>query len=487
MTEHEIEEKVKSAFTSCVPNILDNILSECDYQEGRVITMTEAKSKIGIFKWATGIVAALVLVFASVLAIHLYQTNYKIASTVLLDVNPSIEIKTNKKEKVLDVNALNEDGRIVIGDMNLKGDSIDVVVNALIGSMLRNGYLSDVSNSILVSVCGENTESSSALQEKLTKEINLMFETDDFSGAVLSQTISPDADLQELADSYGISLGKARLLRQVVAQQPEYSFEDLSGRTINELNLMSELNGIVLDEVQVVGNASDKAYIGVDKAKEAAFSHAGVLSESGVSKLEIEMDYEHESMIYEVSFLYNDYKYNYDIDACSGAIMEASSNPLEDKGKDEKEKSDNENNNISTVNSNIGYDKAGKLASLKQEFLQRRMYLSMKLGTTSSAYDINANTGNITETNLSPVKDKSNLESNNNTVDITAERAKEIALSRAGLGAGDITDYNCETYVRNEITVYKIKFVSDEYQYSCDVDAKLGQIVKYNKQLKRSR
>ena len=111
----------------------------------------------------------------------------------------------------------------------------------------------------------------------------------------------------------------------------------------------------------------------------------------------------------------------------------------------------------------------------------------MKLGTTSSAYDINANTGNITETNLSPVKDKSNLESNNNTVDITAERAKEIALSRAGLGAGDITDYNCETYVRNEITVYKIKFVSDEYQYSCDVDDKLGQIVKYNKQLKRSR
>lgn len=53
---------------------------------------------------------------------------------------------------MLRVNALNEDGRIVLGDMNFSGSSLDVTVNALVGSMLRNGYLSELANSILVSV-----------------------------------------------------------------------------------------------------------------------------------------------------------------------------------------------------------------------------------------------------------------------------------------------------------------------------------------------
>ena len=36
---------------------------------------------------------------------------------------------------------LNEDGRTIVGDMDFSGSSLDVAVNAIIGSMLQNGYL----------------------------------------------------------------------------------------------------------------------------------------------------------------------------------------------------------------------------------------------------------------------------------------------------------------------------------------------------------
>ena len=641
MTEHDIEERVKSAFTSRVPDVLDNILSECDLHGERSITMTTKKSKNVIFKFAVGI-AALVLAFAGVLGVRSYRANYSVASTISLDVNPSIEVKTNQKEIALEVNALNEDGRTVIGEMELEGSSIDVVVNALVGSMLRNGYLNDASNSILVSVYGENGDRSLTLQEKLTGEITELLNTDTFNGAVISQTITPDNELQTLAETYGISLGKARLIREVIAQRPECSYRELSELTINELNLMSKINGIDLNEVQIVGSASEKAYIGVDKAKEVAFSRAGVISESNVSKPEIEMDHEHGVMIYEVSFVYNDYKYNYDIDACSGAVLEAKSNPIDDKGKDEKDKSDNKdklpgdneqdgslNNSVTTSNnetgissdrakeiafSNAGVSSESAVSKLEIETDQEHgtmiyevsfVYNDYKYNydidacngavleaksnpiddkgkdekdksdnmdklpgdneqdsslnnsvTTSNSetgissdrakeiafsnagvssesavskleietdqehgtiiyevsffyndskynYDIDAYTGAITETKISPVEDKGNSESKSNDKEqkpsksdkdneknpdpnsesfIGETAAKAAALYRAGLNAGDITEYKCETYIQKGTSVYKIKFISGEYEYSCDVDAGSGDIVKFDKQ-----
>ena len=102
-------------------------------------------------------------------------------------------VSCTAEDRVLRVNALNEDGRIVLGDMNFSGSSLDVTVNALIGSMLRNGYLNENANSILVSVDTRDAAKGSALREKLAGEIDSLLRTDTFSGAVLSQTVAADA------------------------------------------------------------------------------------------------------------------------------------------------------------------------------------------------------------------------------------------------------------------------------------------------------
>ncbi len=51
-------------------------------------------------------------------------------SIVSLDVNPSIELKIDSNEKVVETSARNEDARIILDDMDLKGTDLNVAVNA---------------------------------------------------------------------------------------------------------------------------------------------------------------------------------------------------------------------------------------------------------------------------------------------------------------------------------------------------------------------
>lgn len=132
---------------------------------------TENKKKHGQFEWR--LAAGLCLILGGGLGVRNYQVNHTVDATVSLDVNPSVEIKINQKERILDVIPLNEDGRTIVGDMDFSGSSLDVAVNAIIGSMLQNGYLNELANSVLISVDNNDPVRGMALQNGWrTKSIN---------------------------------------------------------------------------------------------------------------------------------------------------------------------------------------------------------------------------------------------------------------------------------------------------------------------------
>ena len=150
-------------------------------------------------------------------------------------VNPSIEVKVSEKEKVLDLVALNEDGKKVLGDMDFKGSQLEVAVNVLIGSMLRNGYLTELSNSILISVNNDNESKGVELQQKLMEEVNNLLQSNTFEGSVLTQTVVGNTELEQLAEQYGITVGKAQLIHDIITQNQGYNFDNLVPLSINEI------------------------------------------------------------------------------------------------------------------------------------------------------------------------------------------------------------------------------------------------------------
>lgn len=310
-----IENMLRSAVSHAAPDARDAILSACDHEKGKVIYMEKKRSSP--LRGFAAVAAVLVLIIAGVFAVkNLGAPSDTLAAVVSLDVNPSIELNVDKDEKIISAKGLNDDGRRVLGDMELEGSSLEVAVNAVIGSMLKNGYLDDMANSILVSVSGVNGYDADKLRSTLADDVNRQLE----NCSVLSQDVSnADSDTVKLADKYGITVGKAALIRQIVAADSRHSFEELAPLSINELNLIADgktLSGIASNGAA----ASSKAYIGRDAAVDAALGHAGV-TRSEVRKLEVDLDYEHGSMVYEVEFEVGAAEYEYDIGAADGDIV----------------------------------------------------------------------------------------------------------------------------------------------------------------------
>ena len=118
------------------------------------VEVTEVKPKGKLRPWLAAACAALVLLGAGGGGLFYYQS-YAVASVVSLDVNPSIELKVNRGERVISCTALNTEAAVLFdmnGGADLKGTKLDVAVNAIVGALVREGYMDSISSAILISV-----------------------------------------------------------------------------------------------------------------------------------------------------------------------------------------------------------------------------------------------------------------------------------------------------------------------------------------------
>ena len=91
-------------------------------------------------------------------------------------------------------------------------------------------------------------------------------------------------------------MGKTQLIQAILSENSIHTFEDLVPLSINELNLLLNTKPAATAQVEVVGTASDKAYIGEARAKEIALEKAGVTVGSLVA-YEIELDFNRGVMV----------------------------------------------------------------------------------------------------------------------------------------------------------------------------------------------
>ena len=320
MKNKDVDKAVRQAFTHAVPDVLGGVLSECCEQKGTVIVMTEKKKVHWGLKLAA-VAALLALIIGIGFGAGAYKVNHTVVSTVSLDVNPSIELRVNRHERVLEARALNEDARAVLDGMNLEGSDLNVAVNAVIGAMVRNGYISEAANSILISVDSDDNANAKALQEKLTLEVSKLLDTQNFNGAVLSQTVEKESELKLKAEKYGITVGKAQLIEKILEKDTQYSFGSLAGLTVHQLNLLVDRKEAQTGELEIVGKPSEKSYIGRDTAKDAAVKHAG-LDAAQVENARVQLDFDDGAMVYEVEFVCDGWEYDYEINALDGAVLD---------------------------------------------------------------------------------------------------------------------------------------------------------------------
>lgn len=192
-----------------------------------------------------------------------FTENNIIATTVTLDVNPSIEIQASEDEIVQKVVALNKDAEIIIDGLKFDGNSLEMTVNTLVSAMIENGYINETTNTLLLSVDSKNEDVGNAIKDKLSAEVTDLINTDAIHGSVISQTVSADdEELSALASQYGITVGKAKLIQTIMKVNPDGDFSYYAELNITELNKI--MNTTVDD------NKDNNSYIGEEKALEIA-------------------------------------------------------------------------------------------------------------------------------------------------------------------------------------------------------------------------
>lgn len=77
------------------------------------------------------------------------------------------------------------------------------------------------------------------------------------------------------------------------------------------------------DSGQTAASTQSDQFIGVDKAREIALEHAGLIKEE-VTNCTVDLDKHEKTPEYEVEFFFGDMEYEYDIDAVTGEILESS-------------------------------------------------------------------------------------------------------------------------------------------------------------------
>ena len=390
MKREDIERKLDTAVSGMIPEDMFKRISENIVSVDAERIEKGMKRKFNIFgKGFVGVAAAACLLFAvGVVGVPYYGNNYVPDSHVDIDVNPGVEIVTNKKNKVLQVQSTNQDGAAVIDGMNLKNTELKVAVNALIGSMVQKGYIRNDNTGILVTVRNDNEDKANKVKAEVSNDINTALSTNSVQATVINQTVKTTVDAKKFATENNISIGKAVFVLNLAAKDSSLDAKELAKMKVSEIANLVVQKGIdirdivdydsddsiwenIADAIEDIDEDAREKVIATSAAVEnttvsaataaqpattqpqtaaptqaatqpqsAAPTQAAAsgisadrakqiaLSHAGVGSAnftKVELDTDDGVRVYEIEFKVGNVEYDYDIDASSGAIISSSS------------------------------------------------------------------------------------------------------------------------------------------------------------------
>lgn len=494
MTHEKIHKRIQQAATHAAPDQLDAILSACEEQKGTVISMKKNQKRRWIAPLSAA--AALAIVAGSIFGISRFQQASAADSVVTLDINPSIALSVNSKETVTTATPLNDDAKDIMGGMELEGTNLETAVNAIIGACLQKGYLDELENAILVSVENADADTATQLQNELTATISGAFQ----SGSILTQTVTVDDDLAQLAQQYNISAGKASLIQEVIAQDSTLTFESLAPLSMSEISLIASSRNLTTTGVSQTGSTSDQAYIGQDAALQAACDHAGIAT-SDVQGLSTEFGWSPKGMVYELDFCSGGTEYEYKINATDGSVVKYEQEPC-DHTWHTSSGNTGSGSNTTFIGESAATTAALTHAKVDQSAAQS---LTVKLDEDDGVayyeiefcsagveydYEINATTGAVAKFEQdtcdhyahrsgSNNQNQNQNQGNSNGSYIGYDAALQAACKHAGVNVSQVTRLENELDHDDGVARYEISFHVGNMEYEYEINATTGQILKY--------
>ncbi|HEX2945683.1 MAG TPA: anti-sigma factor domain-containing protein [Clostridia bacterium] len=218
--------------------------------------------KTGYIMKAASIAAAALLALGTAYGAYSYAMPY---SYVHLDINPSIELTANVYDRIIKVEALNEDGRKLLDGRNLKHSRLEIGVSDLLDLAVDKGYLEEddlqagssvpvgtessgaaegtagtgtegqeeIDNAVLLTISSDNSKKSGELKKELRDIAARELDTDKIDSEILVGEASMEQ--RNEAKELGVTPGKLALIENAIETEPELQLEELKRNSVKEL------------------------------------------------------------------------------------------------------------------------------------------------------------------------------------------------------------------------------------------------------------
>ena len=438
------------------------------------------------------------------------------AGVILLSVNPEIEIGYDNQGLVLEVEGKNDDGKKVVSNYSdFSGKECQLVVEELVEEIYQEGFFDTTIDGHTKNIVVKLEEGSRYPDDSFLEEVAQGVRNAVEAHKLSSSAMTVDQDDYTSNGYIGLEKAKELVLAQLgldEAQFTEKEYELDDG--VYELEFTA--NGIEYDfEVDAItgkimkadyennddwdNTTSSGTAIGVEKAKEIALSEAGVKASEVTRWEKAELD----DGAYDIEFKANGKEYDFEIHATSGKVLEYD-HEWDDDAQAGTSNSGNTNNSNSSSNSStssstssgkIGVEKAKEIALAQAGVKASEVTRWEKAELDDGAYDIefkangkeydfeiHATSGKVLEYDHEWDDDayKGTSTSNSSTSSrIGLEKAKEIALSQAGVKASEVTRWE---KAELDDGAYDIEFKANGVEYSFEIHATSGKVLEYDRE-----
>lgn len=163
-------------------------------------------------------------------------------NALTIDVNPSIELVTNRLDEVVKVKPLNEDAEQMLKGFKLD-DELEDVVEDIVDRMVFTSYISGGSDNVVMLSVNEDNQNPEMV-DKVNQTIAAYLEKRKVAASVLTQSVDASKKDEQLADDKNVSPGKLSLIQRILDGDKSLTFEDLSSISLKELLVTAEKNQI---------------------------------------------------------------------------------------------------------------------------------------------------------------------------------------------------------------------------------------------------
>lgn len=179
-----------------------------------------------VFRPAAALACMMMVFFCG----YYFRMFFEPTTIISIDINPSIELGVNSVDRVVSVEAFNEDGRKLVDDVQLRFLNYEDAVNRIVSSEIVTSLIAK-EEELVIAVVGEDTTRNAELCSSLES-----YTDPDGFGYCYSTTLKD----VENAHSCGMSYGKYLAYQEALKQDSTITLDEIQDMTMKEIRELTE-------------------------------------------------------------------------------------------------------------------------------------------------------------------------------------------------------------------------------------------------------